>query len=210
MLKKMIIGLVFITAMGVLIVGGINRTVAKTSDVYDSEVAAGRGRLSQSAHLSENQQLSSVAGRSEANVGSGRYIESGGTQNQTAVYQGGNGQGRQRGGREKEEAGGGALNLAAEAFTDLVELEGTISNVDMTGEVLIATNDGEIILEGRALSFAISQGFTAQVGDEVLVEGFFEDAEFEIVQITNQTNGLVTALRGPTGRPLWAGGGRDW
>jgi len=94
--------------------------------------------------------------------------------------------------------------------SDLVELEGIIASVDMIEEVLIDTNDGQIVLEGRALSFAVAQGFDAQAGNDVLVEGFYEDAVFEIVQITNQTNGLVTTLREPTGRPLWAGGGRTW
>ena len=51
------------------------------------------------------------------------------------------------------------LNLAAEQFTELVELEGKISSVDLTEDVLIETSDGQIILEGRSLSFAVAQGF---------------------------------------------------
>lgn len=190
MLKKITIGLVSVIALGVVIVGGINRTVAKTSDVYGSEAGTGKGRLSQSSHFDGSQSYSTAEDRGEINAG--------------------NGQGRQGGGRGQEDTVGAQLNLAAEQFTQLVSLEGKISNVDMSEEVLIETSDGQIILEGRALSFAVTQGFDAQAGDDVLLEGFFEDDEFEIVQITNQTNGLVTTLREPTGRPLWAGGGRTW
>ena len=210
MLKKIVIGLVSVTALGVLIVGGINRTVAKTSDVYGSETGTGKGRLSQSSHFDGSQSKSTVEDRSEKNAGNGRDIESGGAQNQTAAYQGGNGQGRQGGGRGQEDTVGTQLNLAAEQFTQLVSLEGKISNVDMSEEVLFDTRNGQIILEGRALSFAVTQGFDAQAGDDVLLEGFYEGEDFEIVQITNQTTGLVTPLREPTGRPLWAGGGRTW
>ena len=210
MLKKMIVGLVAVATMGVLVVGGINRTVAKTADRFENNDGSLTGRLSRSDDPSDNHGLSSKGGRQAASPGDGRYLESDEIQNKNEAYQGGNGQGRRGNGREQAKLTGDPLNLAAEQFTELVELEGVISSVDLTEDILIETSDGQIILEGRSLSFAVEQGFTAQTGNNLLLEGFYEDTDFEIVQITNQTSGQVTTLREPTGRPLWAGGGRTW
>lgn len=213
MLKKIIIGLVSVATLAVLIVGGINRTVAKTSDEYGNEGGAGKGRYAQSGGVNDIQPRSSAENRSEANTGKGRYAESDDVNDlrtQTVEYQGGNGQGRRAGRENQTEMSGESLNLAEEQFTGLVELKGSITSVDLAEEVLIDTDGGQIILEGRSLSFAVSQGFNAQMGDEVLLEGFYEGTDFEIVQITNLTSGLVTTLREPIGRPLWAGGGHAW
>jgi hypothetical protein len=185
MIKKIIIGAVLLGTVAVLVMGGINRTLDKTSTEYGSGLATGRGRYTQSDVETE-------------------------ALGQTATYQGGAGQGRRAGGGRRDETVGDPLNLAAEQFSEVVSVEGKISSVNLDDEVLIDTNDGQIILEGRALSFAIEQGFAAQEGDTVVLQGFYEDADFEIVQITNTTSGQVIALREPTGRPLWAGGGRTW
>lgn len=210
MFKKIIIGLISVAAVAVLVAGGINRTVAKSTDYSESNVGSGTGRLSRSVSEGDNHSLPPIDGRRASNSGTGRYVESPEIQNQDAAYQGGNGQGRRGGGREQAETNADPLNLAAEQFTEMVELEGTIVAFDLTDEVLIDTADGQIILEGRSLSFAVEQGFTAQTGNEVLLEGFYEDADFEIVQITNHASGQIVTLREPTGRPLWAGGGRTW
>ena len=45
MIKKIIIGLVSMAAVAVLVIGGINRTVAKTADQYGSEGGTGKGKL---------------------------------------------------------------------------------------------------------------------------------------------------------------------
>ena len=84
------------------------------------------------------------------------------------------------------------LTLSAEQFTELTELEGTISSVNLYEGVFIDTSNDQIVLEGRSLSFAVAQGFTAQAGNDVLLEGFYEGTDFEIVQITNRTSGQVT------------------
>ena len=127
---------------------------------------------------------------------------------QNAIDARGTGQGRRAGGNRQAETGSEPLVLAEEQFSDLVSLQGSITSVDLAEAVLINTESGQIVLEGRALSFAVSQGFTAQEGDEVLVSGFYEGEDFEIVQLNNQTSQQIIQLREPSGRPLWAGGGR--
>jgi hypothetical protein len=58
---------------------------------------------------------------------------------------------------------------------------------------------------GRAWRFAQENGFTAQAGDILTLVGFYEGEELEIGQMANHASGMVLALRGETGRPLWAG-----
>ena len=48
LLKKIIIGVLSGALLVVLIVGGVNRTMAKTSDELGNEAGAGRGRNAQS------------------------------------------------------------------------------------------------------------------------------------------------------------------
>ncbi len=187
MVKKIMAGVVFAGMLAILVIGGINRTMAKTSDGYRT----GSGVGTRAGQLDQFEESIELHDQSDYPVRRGLP-------------------GRQGGGGRQNENNDGQLNLAEDQFTELVYLEGIISNVDMSEQVVIDTNDGLIILEGRSLSFAVSQGFSAQAGNEVMVEGFYEGDDFEIVQITNRTSGLVTTLREPTGRPLWAGGGRTW
>lgn len=75
---------------------------------------------------------------------------------------------------------------------------------------------------GNLVSFA-DQGVTFQVGDEVIVVGFYQAEQFTAGDITQVATGLRVLLRDPNGRPLWAGssnnggggngggnGGRKW
>ena len=48
----------------------------------------------------------------------------------------------------------------------------------------------------------------AQAGDSVSLTGFYEDGDFEVGQIDDQTTGQTVSLRDESGRPLWAGRGR--
>ena len=173
--------------LAVLVFGGINRTMAKTSDEYGtgSGVGAGKGQFDQMAESKELQ----------------------GQDNSKETF---GGQGQQAGGSRQNENSSEQRNMAAEQFTELVELDGNIIALDLTEAVLFETEDGQIVLEGRGLSFAVSEGFVAQMGDDVQLQGFYEGTEFEIVKIENLTSGLTTTLREPAGRPLWAGGGRTW
>ena len=74
--------------------------------------------------------------------------------------------------------------------------------------VEISTTVGEVIsFEGRPLSFALEQGFSLEVGDVVALAGFDEDGEFKIGKVTS--NGASITLRDASGRPGWAGRGRQ-
>jgi len=70
----------------------------------------------------------------------------------------------------------------------------------------VATEDGQILTfqTGQPRFFA-EQGVTFQVGDEIVVVGFYEGETFMAGDITQVSTGLRVLLRDPNGRPLWAG-----
>jgi hypothetical protein len=72
----------------------------------------------------------------------------------------------------------------------------------------MSTPEGEIIAfqTGQPRFFA-EQGITFQVGDEIVVIGFYENGQFKAGDITQVSTGLKVMLRDPNGRPLWAGPG---
>jgi hypothetical protein len=72
----------------------------------------------------------------------------------------------------------------------------------------MGTADGEIIAfqTGQPRFFA-EQGVTFQIGDEIIVLGFYEGEQFMAGEITQVSTGLRVMLRDPNGRPLWAGPG---
>ena len=64
-----------------------------------------------------------------------------------------------------------------------------------------------ITVEGRPWRFALEQGFTASVGDKVILAGFYDVDIFEVGQLANATSDLAIYIREDSGRPLWAGSG---
>ena len=76
------------------------------------------------------------------------------------------------------------------------------------GNMTMSTVDGEIIaFQTGQPGFFAEQGVTIQVGDEIVVLGFYEGDQFMAGEITQVSTGLRVMLRDPNGRPLWAGPG---
>jgi hypothetical protein len=88
-----------------------------------------------------------------------------------------------------------------------VTLEGTLMSFQ-GGSMTMSTPDGEIVTfqTGQPRFFA-EQGVTFQVGDDIIVLGFYEGNQFMGGEITQVSTGLRVMLRDPNGRPLWAGPG---
>ena len=86
-------------------------------------------------------------------------------------------------------------------------LEGTLMSFQ-GGNMTMSTVDGEIIaFQTGQPGFFAEQGVTIQVGDEIVVLGFYEGDQFMAGEITQVSTGLRVMLRDPNGRPLWAGPG---
>lgn len=90
-----------------------------------------------------------------------------------------------------------------------ITLQGTVTSIDENA-LVIQSDSGELVtVENRPWWFAQEQGFSAVIGDEVALTGFYESENFEAGQLTNITTNLVIEIRQENGRPLWAGGGRQ-
>ena len=119
-----------------------------------------------------------------------------------------------RGRRAAEDTGAAApADQSSGSGTGLAEVEewltvtGKVASVDSL-ELVVQTPNGEIVIDGRAWRFAQELGFKAFADDTLVLLGFDEDGEFEVGQLDTETTGDSVAIRGETGRPLWAGGRR--
>jgi hypothetical protein len=130
---------------------------------------------------------------------------------QGAAGQGGRGQaaGGYGGGQGRVEAPGSGSPLAEAHVEDWLSVEGAVGPVDGSALVVQTTDGQEVVVEGRAWRFAQELGFSVQEGDEVNLLGFYEDGEFKASQIEDTTNGQTVLVRDESGRPMWAGGGRQ-
>jgi hypothetical protein len=95
-------------------------------------------------------------------------------------------------------------------------LQGTVVSVDADTLIVQTASGEQVSVENRAWWFAQEQGFSAQVGDQVTLVGFYEGDDpstgsglrFEVGQIDDATNSQTVLVRDENGRPLWAGRGR--
>ncbi len=112
-----------------------------------------------------------------------------------------NGQGANAG--NGEEGHSGDLNQ----IDDWVTIEGTLISFQ-GGNMAMSTVDGEIIsFQSGQPRFFASQNVSFQVGDEIVVVGYYENGQLMAGDITQVETGLRVMLRDPNGRPLWAGPG---
>ena len=201
MLKKIVLGALLTGLVAVLIVGAVNRTNAKSG-----EGAGETGRRGQATE--------SVTADAVAQGSGGRWSET--ETPQGATGRGGGGGRWAQGGSPEQ---GSALEQAPAGQSGVPQtdvqpdewrsLQGTVVSV-ADDLVEIQTTAGEVIpFEGRPLSYALEHGFSLKVGDAVTLAGFDEDGEFKLGQVTSLGNGASITLRDTSGRPGWAGRGRQ-
>jgi hypothetical protein len=65
-----------------------------------------------------------------------------------------------------------------------------------------------VTVENRPWQNALGANFSAQVGDQVTMTGYYQSGVFEVSQINNLTNGKSVILRDATGRLAWFGCGQ--
>lgn len=241
MLKKLFLGALFLGLSTVLVVGAVNRTTAKTTDLNSTHEVGGQGRnlagneqwvsngqgqgqgrmaesgLSQGQLRSDGQGLNAQPqGRggnagSEGNTAAGSgQGQQGGGQGQQGSGQGqqGNGQGRQDNSQGQQGNSQGRGNGGGDAVAWQI-LEGDVVAVDEESLTLM-TAEGEVEVADRGWRFAQEQGFTAQVGERVQLQGFLENGELEVGGLMNLSTLEQVQVREQTGRPLWAGGGGNY
>ena len=87
-------------------------------------------------------------------------------------------------------------------------LNAKISALNNRGATLTLENGSTLSLNPRPWRFAQDQGLQAQLGDSLLLTGFYEnEGEFEIAHLRNLDNGTLAQIRDEEGHPLWTSGG---
>lgn len=180
MLKKIVAGTLLAGLIGILIFGAINRTMDKTGKVVEAQ-GQGFGR---------GQSSSGTARQGQGNESNDR---------------GGFGQGGARGGTAERQYPN--YEAAPEAW---VAYEGTVVQAPEAGlELVIETSEGEELVIGTGPMDLVAEGFALQAGEPVRVQGYWEANEFKAAQLTRLANGQTLTLRDSSGRPAWAGQGRN-
>jgi hypothetical protein len=87
-------------------------------------------------------------------------------------------------------------------------LQGIVTSVEKETLTVELIGGEEIVVKGRAWSFAQEQGFAPSVNDHVKLMGDIEGEEFEVWRMENLTSGQIIVLRDGKGSPQWAGRGK--
>jgi hypothetical protein len=203
MLRKIMLGTLFIGLIGILATGAVIRTMDRTELVAE---AHGYGHGHDHDEVGECTEGELDQGHGRDNGEAGAYAAGSSSRGRGGYGRGGNpdGYGSQgRGDAPGEQAGTDQVNV-----DEWLTLQGTVVSVDVD-MLVVQTDSGEqVTMENRPWWFAREQGFSAQVGNQVTLVGFYENGDFEVGQISDVTNGQTLLVRDENGRPLWAGRGR--
>ena len=198
MLQKIVVGTLVAVLSGVLVVGAINRTDAKSEQVAQ-EHEVNSGRLAREEDREPIQQ-------SQGQQGQGNRAAYAETDTLESVSKGG-GQGRLSegsGGNWQEDTSRGGEGSAS--VGEWLEVVGTVVSMN-DEELVLQLQDGqEMVVECKSWTYALELGFKTEIGNELKLYGFYEGEEFEIGGFEDLTTQLLTMVREESGRPFWAGG----
>ncbi len=198
MLQKIVVGTLVAALSGVLIVGAINRTEAKSEQVA-REQEANSGRLAREEDREPIQQSQGQQGQGNR----GAYAE---TETLESVSRGG-GQGRSSEGSSgnwlEDTSRGGEGSASVDEWLEVV---GTVVSLSEEELVLQLEDGQEMVIECKSWTYALELGFTTEIGNELKLYGFYEGEEFEVGGFEDLTTQLLTMVREESGRPFWAGG----
>ena len=183
MIKKIFVGILLAAVFGLLILGAVNRTLAKT---------VGAAPLQANENLNQQRKDSfgeEIVDDSHDPHGTGKSRE---PISNTPI----------------EEVGVGGHDFDRGKVDAWVIETGDVASVDTNVWMIQLDNGFAVEFEGRMLSYLIQQGFSANIGDSLVLTGFYEDESFEIGQVYNTSSGVEMFVRDDSGHPLWAGMGR--
>ncbi len=203
MLKKIVIGALVVVVIGAIGVGVIDAAQGKTL------AAQGRSVAAQTAAAQTVPQPAA-----QANVTNGQAAGNGqgyrGGQNQAQGQTANQGQGQ--GYRGGQGAGGQGQTTNPNPgtpqanVTEWVTVKGTVNSFDGVGVSLTTTEGAPLWVQFGQSRYVSAQGVTFSAGDQLTVNGFYENGQYQAGTVTNDTTGQTLTLRETTGRPLWAGG----
>lgn len=213
MIKKIILGTLFVGLIGFLVFGAVNRTLAKSSDLRTEANGGGRYQALNEGNLQGNNQRTPLEKNLQLNRSATDSQYGNGRQGATDINGLGNGNNR----TENRVGTGNGLSKDDTDRNGTPDPQATAGEwAAYTGTVVIAdpvmirveTSDGtQIEIEGRAWSYALEMGFTTAVGNTLQINGFHEDGEYKVATIEDLTSGQTIVTRDENGRPGWAGNG---
>jgi hypothetical protein len=223
--KKIVAG-VFVAAMIAAIAIGIMQLVSPSAQaqgragqrVTDEATTAWRGNGGQGGRGAGQVAVDAAADAAPNGIDEGTVVGQqqasgqgrgyGAQGNQGSGGQGGQGQG-QAGQGQAGQGQGGTANASGEPQAEVEEwvtIEGTVMQ---TLELMVEIGNDETVQVGLGPShYRDAQGFVLNVGDQVRIDGYWEDGEFKAGEVENLTSGDTIVLRDAYGRPLWSGRGR--
>ncbi len=86
-------------------------------------------------------------------------------------------------------------------------LQGSVQSVDQYAMTVQTATGEQVRVENRPWSYALENKFTAKIGDQIKLNGFYQNGLFEVGQMQNLSNGANVLVRDQAGRPGWAGRG---
>jgi len=207
MAKKIILGVLLFGLIGVLVAGGIIRTLDKTGDVALAQ-GFGQERGATAEHDAED-----ACTEEGEYAGGGQYGRGGDTDAgkgaEDSEYAGG--RGREDAPGQRAQASEERQYLNNETLPEAwLEIEGTVAQAPAAGvDMIVVTEAGEEVMVGTGPGYMEAQGFVLQEGETVRMQGFWENDEFKAAQVTRLRDGATIVLRDQSGRPAWAGSGRN-
>lgn len=201
MIKKVVLGVLATGLVALLVVGAVNRTGTQAGGILDLGTAQAQANGPQG-----NRGAGGGGARGEVVPAVGQNAVPGG---QVAEQRGGGyGRGRQTSEAPAVGQNSAVPNVGQTGVSEWAEVSGVVVSADETALVVQAADGATVEIVNRPWSFAVSQGFMAEAGDQVILTGFYEGDTFEAAQISDATSGQNVSIRDDAGRPLWAGGGR--
>lgn len=90
---------------------------------------------------------------------------------------------------------------------DWVSLSGQVINVGAEALEIQTETAGILEISGRSWRFSQEIGYVPVEGNEVVVQGFYENGEYKVSTIQDLSNEQIIQLRDEYGKPAWGGGG---
>jgi len=185
MFKKILTWSIYAGVVGLLIFGAVIRTQAKAGDASSPEGSSLESRISEG-----NQ-----------NGGQGN-----GPSGEEAERQGGTGNGSGSGSNALNDGRGDEAHLAEDEDHDNLRLSGVVASLDVESLWIDIDREESLEVTGRTWRYIVESGLAVSVGDEMELDGFYEEGEFEVSYLSNLTSGDSLQIREDSGRPLWSGG----
>jgi hypothetical protein len=187
MAKKIVLGVLLVGLIGVLVAGGVIRTLDKTEQVAEAQ-GQGRGRAA-------TEGIETEAGGQGYGRGRNAVADTG------------------ESGRGAYGQGGGNVERQYPNFEapsgEQVTYTGAVVQAPAAGvDLVVKTDDGEELVVGTGPGYMGTQGFELEAGDRIEVTGYWEDDELKAAQVTRLEDGQSITLRDEYGRPAWSGAGQ--